>query len=78
MLSPIKLKVLPINCLNPISLCGCIKLWQRMADRAKKIVLQVNLLTTDDNYSCRQNSTTCYQLVQSVLNIGSVLTERVG
>ena len=37
-----------------------------------------NPLTTNDNYSCHQNLAACYQLVQSVLKIGSVLSERVG
>ena len=30
----------------------------------------LNPLTTNDDYSCHQNSATCYQLVQSVLKIG--------
>ena len=33
---------------------------------------------TDDYYSCHQNLATCYQLVQSVLKIGSALAERMG
>ena len=37
-----------------------------------------NPLTTNDNYSCHRNLAACYQLVQSVLKIGSVLAERVG
>ena len=37
-----------------------------------------NHLTTNDNYSCHRNSAACYQLVQSVLKIGSALAERVG
>ena len=35
-------------------------------------------LTTNDDYSRHQNSAACYQLVQSVLKIGSALAERVG
>ena len=37
-----------------------------------------NPLTTNDDYSCHRNSAACYQLVQSVLKIGSALAERVG
>ena len=40
--------------------------------------MHVNLLTMNDDYSHHQNSATCYQLAQSVLNIGSALAERVG
>ena len=32
----------------------------------------------NDDYSHHQNSAACYQLVQSILKIGSVLAERVG
>ena len=35
-------------------------------------------LTTDDTFWRRQILAACYQLAQSVLNIGSVLAERVG
>ena len=38
----------------------------------------INPLTTNDDYSYHRNSTACYQLMQSVLKIGSVLAERVG
>ena len=38
----------------------------------------VNPLTTNDNYSRHRNLAACYQLAQSVLKIGSALTERVG
>ena len=37
-----------------------------------------NPLTMNNDYSCHQNLAVCYQLVQSVLKIGSVLSERVG
>ena len=37
-----------------------------------------NPLTTNDDYSRHQNSAACYQLVQSLLKIGSALVERVG
>ena len=37
-----------------------------------------NPLTTDDAFWRRQILATCYQLVQSVLKIGSALAERVG
>ena len=36
-----------------------------------------NPLTTNDDYSHHRNSATCYQLVQSILKIGSALAERV-
>ena len=35
-------------------------------------------LTTDDFFWHRQTLATCYQLVQSILKIGSSLAERVG
>ena len=38
----------------------------------------VNPLPTDDAFWCRQILPACYQLVQSVLKIGSALAERVG
>ena len=38
----------------------------------------VNPLTTNDDYSRHRNSVACYQLVQSVLKIGSAVAERVG
>ena len=38
----------------------------------------VNPLITDDAFWRRQFLATCYQLVQSVLKIGSALAERVG
>ena len=38
----------------------------------------VNPLTTNEDYSRRRNSVACYQLVQSVLKIGSAVAERVG
>ena len=37
-----------------------------------------NPLPTDDAFWRRQILATCYQLAQSVLKIGSALTERVG
>ena len=37
-----------------------------------------NPLTTNDDYSRHRNSAACYQLAQSVLQIGSALAERVG
>ena len=37
-----------------------------------------NPLTMNDDYSCHRNLAMCYQLVQSVLKIGSALAERVG
>ena len=40
--------------------------------------LTFNTLTTNDDYSRHRNSAACYQLVQSVLKIGSALAERVG
>ena len=40
--------------------------------------VKVNPLTTNDYYSRHRNSAACYQLAQSVLKIGSTLTERVG
>ena len=42
------------------------------------MVVAINPLTTNDDYSRHGNSATCYQLVQSVLKIGSALPERVG
>ena len=39
---------------------------------------RLNPLTTNDNYSCHQNSAACYQLAQSALKISSALAERVG
>ena len=39
---------------------------------------KINPLTTDDTFWCRQILVACYQLVQSVLKIGSALAERVG
>ena len=38
----------------------------------------LNPLTTNGDYSRHRNSDACYQLVQSVLKIGSALAERVG
>ena len=38
----------------------------------------VNPLATDDAFWSRQFLAACYQLVQSVLKIGSALAERVG
>ena len=38
----------------------------------------VNPLTTNDTFWHCQTLAVCYQLVQSVLKIGSALTERVG
>ena len=38
----------------------------------------LNPLTMSDDYSHHRNSAACYQLVQSVLKIGSALAERVG
>ena len=35
----------------------------------------INPLTTNDDYSRHRNSAACYQLVQSVLKIGSALAE---
>ena len=35
-------------------------------------------LATDDDYSHHQNSSTCHQLAQSVLKMGSALAEMVG
>ena len=43
-----------------------------------KLLLLLNPLTTNGDYSCHRNSAACYQLAQSVLKIGSVLAERVG
>ena len=40
--------------------------------------MHVNLLTMNDDYSHHQNSATCYQLAQSILNIGSALAEQAG
>ena len=40
--------------------------------------LSFNPLATNDDYSCHQNSATCYQLAQSVLKIGSLLAENGG
>ena len=40
--------------------------------------LDLNHLTTNDDYSRHRNSAACYQLAQSVLKIGSALAERVG
>ena len=40
--------------------------------------LLLNPLTTDDAFWHRQILAACYQLVQSVLKIGSALAERVG
>ena len=39
---------------------------------------QINILTTNDDYSHHRNLAACYQLVQSVLKIGSALAEKVG
>ena len=39
---------------------------------------QIFPLTTNDTFWCRQILATCYQLVQSILKIGSALAERVG
>ena len=41
-------------------------------------MLVFNPLTTNDDYSRHQNSPACYQLVQSILRIGSALEEMVG
>ena len=38
----------------------------------------LTLLTTNDDYSCYRNLVACYRLAQSILKIGSALTERVG
>ena len=38
----------------------------------------LNPLTANDNYSHHRNPAACYQLAQSILKIGSALTERVG
>ena len=35
-------------------------------------------LTTNDDYNCHRNFAPHYQLLQSILKIGSVLAERVG
>ena len=40
--------------------------------------LNINPLTTNDDYRRHRNLAACYQLVQSVLKIGSALAERVG
>ena len=40
--------------------------------------MHVNRLTTNDDYSRHKNSDASHQLAQSVLKIGSALTERVG
>ena len=47
-------------------------------NKGRQSNLHVNPLTTYDDYSRHQNSAACYQLAQSVLKIGSALTERVG
>ena len=47
-------------------------------DRAKIPLCNFNPLTTNDNYIRHRNSAAYYQLAQSVLKIGSALTERVG
>ena len=46
--------------------------------RVTLMSLLINPLTTDDTIWRRQFLAACYQLVQSVLKIGSVLAERVG
>ena len=40
--------------------------------------LSINPLTTDDAFWHHQILATCYQLVQSILKIGSALAERMG
>ena len=40
--------------------------------------MRFNPLPTDDTFWCRQILAACYQLVQSILEIGSVLAERLG
>ena len=46
--------------------------------RVTLMSLLINPLTTDDTIWRRQFLAACYQLVQSVLKIGSALAERVG
>ena len=42
-----------------------------------RVKIRFNPLTTDDVFRRRQILAACYQLVQSVLKIGSALAERV-
>ena len=60
-----------------VCVCVCVCVWC-MAGDLSLTTQDFNPLPTDDTFWHRQILVACYQLVQSILKIGSALAERVG